>query len=566
MSKRKLNLVLCWHMHQPDYRDSSTGKFRLPWTYLHALKDYSDMAAHIEAEPRARAVFNFVPVLLDQLEDYANQFATGIFRDPLLELFARPDYFDLTSEDRDFILDCGFRCGHDEMVAPYPPYKRLHELYDQLEKFGGRTMEYLSSQYMADLLTWYHLVWIGETVNRSDPLPVKLMAKGEGFSFEDRKALLGLIGDVVSGLIPRYRKLAEEGRIEISSTPHTHPIAPLMIDFKTAREAWPGAVLPRADHYPGGADRVAFHIHSAIDSHLRRFGRAPGGFWPAEGGISDAVVAQFSNSGIRWTASGGTVLANSLRNAGKKIQAPIDYLYQAYQVDGQSDGTVCFFRDDRLSDLIGFEYAKWHSDNSVPHFISELERIHADSDDEELVVSVIMDGENAWEYYPYNGFYFLSGLYKALAEHPSIRMTTFSEYLSTADKQRIGTLPRITAGSWVYGTFSTWIGDPAKNAAWDLLCDAKRVLDKLEASGSLASDQREAVYHQLAVCESSDWFWWFGDYNPAHAVSSFDLLYRENLKLLYRLMGVESPVHLDEPICRGRGMDAEAGGVMRRSS
>ncbi len=566
MSKRKLNLVLCWHMHQPDYRDSATGKFRLPWTYLHALKDYSDMAAHIEAEPRARAVFNFVPILLDQLEDYADQFATGNYRDPLLELLSRPDYIRLTAEERDFILDCGFRCGHDEMVSPYPPYKRLHELYDQLEKFGGQSMEYLSGQYMADLLTWYHLVWIGETVNRSDPLPVRMMAKGESFSFEDRKALLELIGRVVSNLIPRYRKLAEEGRIEISSTPHTHPIAPLLIDFSTAREAWPEAVLPRAHHYPGGTDRVAFHIHSAIESHVRRFGKAPAGFWPAEGGISDAVVSQFAKAGVNWTASGGSVLANSLRSKGKKVNKPLDYLYRPYRVEGMDNGSVCFFRDDRLSDLIGFEYAKWHSDNSVSHFIKELERIHEDSGDDEPMVSVILDGENAWEYYPYNGFYFLSGLYKALAEHPYIKMTTFSEYLSVIDTERIGSLSGLTAGSWVYGTFSTWIGDSAKNTAWDLLCDAKLVFDKTEASGNLTAVQLEKAYRQLAVCESSDWFWWFGDYNPAHAVSSFDLLYRENLKLLYRLLGVDPPAHLDEPICRGTGAEAEAGGAMRRSS
>jgi alpha-amylase/alpha-mannosidase (GH57 family) len=182
------------------------------------------------------------------------------------------------------------------------------------------------------------------------------------------------------------------------------------------------------------------------------------------------------------------------------------------------------------------------------------------------LVSVILDGENAWEYYPYNGYFFLSGLYAALAEHPFIRMTTFSDYLAGAKPEQIGKLPRLTAGSWVYGTFSTWIGDPAKNAAWDLLCDAKRTLDKIEAAGVLDEAGRQAAYKQLAICESSDWFWWFGDYNPGHAVASFDQLYRDNLKRLYRLLGVESPAQLDQPICRGEGREAEAGGTMRRSS
>ncbi len=561
----RLHLVLCWHMHQPDYRNSESGEFRLPWTYLHALKDYSDMAAHVEAEPRARAVFNFVPVLLDQLEDYAEQLASGQYRDPLLRLLAREDYQGLTREERDFILDCGFRCGHEQMVAPYPYYKRLHELYDQVEKFGGRALDYLSSQYMQDLVTWYHLVWVGETICRSDPLPVRLMTKGEGFDINDRRALLELVARVIMELVPRYRALAENGRIEISSTPHTHPIAPLLIEFQSAREAWPDVVLPRAHHYPGGAGRVSAHIRSAIESHARRFGSEPAGFWPAEGGISDAVVRQFAEAGVKWTASGGAVLANSLKHAGEKTEVAADYLYRPYRLTGEERGPACFFRDDKLSDLIGFEYSRWHSADAVRHFVAELERIHKEAGGKEAVVSVILDGENAWEYYPYNGFYFLSGLYAALAEHPFIRMTTFSEYLAGA-KEQIGALPALTAGSWVYGTFSTWIGDPAKNAAWDLLCDAKRTLDKIIASGVLDEPAREAAYRQLAVCESSDWFWWFGDYNPAHAVASFDRLYRDNLKRLYRLLGVEPPAQLDQPISRGTGKEAEAGGTMRRST
>jgi alpha-amylase/alpha-mannosidase (GH57 family) len=566
MSSRKLQLILCWHMHQPDYRDIVTGEFRLPWTYLHALKDYSDMAAHIEAEPKARAVFNFVPVLLDQIEDYADQLATGVYRDPLLGLLARENYDRLTPAEREVVLDCGFRCDHEQMVSPYPPYKRLHELYRQVMNFGGNALSYLSGQYMADLVTWYHLVWMGETVRRADPLPVRLMAKGEGFDLEDRKALLELVARVIRELIPRYRALMESGRIEISSTPHTHPIAPLLIDFQTAREAWPDMVLPRAHHYPGGAARVASHIRSAIESHTRRFGRPPDGFWPAEGGISDAVIRQFADAGLHWTATGGTVLANSLKHAGRHAESFSQYLYKPYRLAGLESGPACFFRDEKLSDLIGFEYSKWHGADAVTHFVSELERIHSEATEGEAVVPVILDGENAWEYYPYNGFYFLSGLYKTLSDHPFIRMTTFGDYLRSSARKPTATLPGVTAGSWVYGTFSTWIGDPAKNAAWDLLCEAKRTLDLVEASGKLPPSKRDEIYRQLAICESSDWFWWFGDYNPGHTVASFDRLFRDNLKRLYRLLDVEAPLLLDDPICHGEGKEVESGGTMRRAT
>ena len=97
---KPLDLVLVWHMHQPDYRDHASGEFREPWVYLHALKDYSDMAWHLECHEAMRAVVNFTPVLLDQLEDYARQFSTGRLTDPLLALLARRESAPLTDAER----------------------------------------------------------------------------------------------------------------------------------------------------------------------------------------------------------------------------------------------------------------------------------------------------------------------------------------------------------------------------------------------------------------------------------------------------------------------------------
>ena len=96
--KKSVDLVFLWHMHQPDYRDYASGDFVLPWTYLHAIKDYTDMAYHLERHPKVRAVVNFVPILLDQLEDYADQFATGKLRDPLLRVLVHEDSCNLSAE------------------------------------------------------------------------------------------------------------------------------------------------------------------------------------------------------------------------------------------------------------------------------------------------------------------------------------------------------------------------------------------------------------------------------------------------------------------------------------
>ncbi len=568
---RPLNLILCWHMHQPDYRSQASGEFVLPWTYLHAAKDYTDMAWHLEQNPGMRVVVNFVPVLLDQLEDYANQFKTGQIRDPLLRLLAREDLRDVTAAERRMVLERCFCANHASMIEPYPAYRHLLQLFREVDAHEGKHYEYLSSAYLGDLLTWYHLIWTGESVRRSCELVARLMAQGHGFSYTDRRLLFELYGDLIGMLIPRYRALVASGQIEVSATPHHHPIAPLLIDLKSAREAQPDAVLPEAERYPGGLERLAMHVDSALESHAVRFGRRPAGMWPAEGAISEATLALLARHGVRWAASGQGVLANSLRRAGP-LPAPAQYLYRPYFFGSGDDRIACFFRDDRLADLIGFEYSKWFARDAVAHFIGELERIYAATPAEESpVVSVILDGENAWEYYPYNGYYFLMELYEALVSHPFIRPTTFDAYLSRCEGPRppagcatAGRLDGVVAGSWVYGNLATWIGSADKNHAWDLLCAAKQSYDLVMGSGRLSEAERAAAARQLAVCESSDWFWWFGDYHSPLSVSTFDKLFRENLSNLYRLLQLPVPEVLAQPISQGGSGTPAAGGTMIR--
>jgi alpha-amylase/alpha-mannosidase (GH57 family) len=175
------------------------------------------------------------------------------------------------------------------------------------------------------------------------------------------------------------------------------------------------------------------------------------------------------------------------------------------------------------------------------------------------VVSIIMDGENAWEHYPENAYYFLSALYRRLAEHPRLELTTFSDCLKDSAIKPLP-LHALAAGSWVYGTLSTWIGDPDKNRGWDMLGDAKRAFDA--AAGRLTGVKLARAGMQLAVCEGSDWFWWFGGDNPSATVADFEHLYRQHLTCLYQLLGVEPPDYLSQVFTHGRGAPAH-GGVMR---
>ena len=567
---KTVDLVFLWHMHQPDYRDYASGEFVLPWTYLHAIKDYTDMAYHLERHPKIHAVVNFVPILLDQIEDYSDQFATGQLRDPLLRLLIHDHSARLSELERQLAFDACFRSNHTKMIAPYPSYKRLWELFNLLQAESESALSYLSDQYVDDLLTWYHLAWCGESVRREHALVARLMSKGQDFSFEDRKQLFDLIGELIDGIIPRYRKLAESGQIELSATPHYHPLAPLLIDFISCKDAMPEAPLPTSPHYPKGKLRVAAHIDYAKNSHRIRFGSEPQGMWPAEGAISTETLEVFAAAGCHWVASGEGVLVNSLHQMDQSIPDAMHYLYRPYQLESGADGLNCFFRDDRLSDLIGFEYSRWSGNDAATHFVAQLESIaHHAPAEETPVVSVILDGENAWEYYPYNGYYFLDDLYAKLEMSPDIRTSTYSGYLEASKTNprnaKTRTLSRIVAGSWVYGNFATWIGSKDKNHAWDLLCIAKQSYDLVISSGRLSQAEQDAAEKQLCSCESSDWFWWFGDYNPSNSVASFDHLFRHNLTELYRLLKLPAPSNLSEPISLGTG-SPEAGGAMRRAS
>jgi alpha-amylase/alpha-mannosidase (GH57 family) len=559
-AQNRLKVVLCWHMHQPQYRDLIDGRYVLPWTYLHAIKDYTDMAAHLEAVPAARAVVNFAPLLLEQLDDYARQIdgylTNGVaFGDPLLAVLAQP-VLPAAPEARQLLMKACLRANDQRMIQRFPPYARLARLAREALAHP-EMLGYLGEPFFSDLAMWYHLAWLGETVRREDVRVQRLQERGAHYSVHERRELLAIVGELVRGIVPRYRRLAERGQVELSVTPYAHPILPLLLDFQSARDAQPDAALPLLPAYPDGAARARWHVREGIATFERHFGFRPAGCWPSEGGVSAAALALLGEAGFSWTASGEAVLANSLHRSGHAPHAmKAAWLYRPYQVAG--DRIASFFRDDSLSDLIGFTYATWHADDAVANLVQHLVEI-ADGcrDHPDRLVSIILDGENAWEHYPENGYYFLNALYRRLAAHPQLELTTYSAYLEKHAPQPLKTL---VAGSWVYGTFSTWIGDPDKNRGWDMLGEAKHTFD--QAAPRLSEAERAAAERQLAVCEGSDWFWWFGDYNPEHTVSDFEQLFRQHLTNLYQLLHREPPEYLAHAFTRGGGAPVH-GGTMR---
>ncbi|MEW8381783.1 MAG: glycoside hydrolase family 57 protein, partial [Candidatus Thiodiazotropha taylori] len=539
--------------------------YLLPWVYLHGLKDYADMAAHLEHVPDAKAVVNFAPVLLEQIDDYSEQIAawlkTGkLIKDPLLAALAGPG-LPVDEAARKSLISACLRANEHRLISRFKHFNELADLVKHTLE-NERMVGYLNDQCLVDLLVWYHLAWVGECQRVNDLRVRSLQSKGRGFNSDDRRRLMELIGEVLQDLPGRYAKLAKSGQVELSVTPYAHPIVPLMIDMDSARDALPSIHMPELEQYPGGESRARWHIRKGLEVFEKHFGFRPNGCWPSEGGVSEATLKMLEEEGFSWAATGQQVLSNSLMAGGGDSQLPDNWVHSAYHV--QEGHLNMFFRDDGLSDLIGFTYGEWHADDAVGDLINHLVNIaDACEGDSDAVVSIIMDGENAWEYYPYNGSYFLNAMYERLSEHPRLHLTTFSEVLDR-QKKLSPRLSKLVAGSWVYGTFTTWIGDRDKNRAWDMLGEAKKVYDQVLADKNFSDDQLKEIEKQLAICEGSDWFWWFGDYNPESTVSDFEQLFRSQLSHLFELLGEPVPDYLSEVFAVGSGAPVQ-GGVMKKN-
>ena len=566
--KPPINLVLCWHMHQPWYRESEHGDYRLPWVYLHALKDYVDMAAHLEAHPRMRCVVNFTPVLLEQLDDYASQFRQHLdtgsrFCEPLLNLLAGVEPIPADQESRVEIVRACRRAHAPLMIDVHPRFKSLFGMVMDAdgEQVDASHLAYMNEQFFLDLLSWYHLAWLGHSLKQ---LPrVKGLMETDGvFDKRARRKLLKVMAEAFDSLLERYRALAESGQIELSMTPYGHPIVPLLIEIDSMHCSLPEAKGPERPSYPGGLERARWHMQEGLRVFEHYLGCRPKGVWLSEGGVSAEALQLLDEFGIAWSASGEGVWNNSrflsgLETNGEEARRS---LFCAHAVEESE--TRLFFRDDGLSDMIGFEYQQWNAGDAAADFHQHLSNIahYLGDNPEDHVVSVVLDGENAWEYYPDNAFHFLGALYDQLSESQNVRTITFSEALDVCTPEP---LPKLCAGSWVYGSFSTWIGEEDKNRAWDLLIEAKETYDAVNAKHRFDAEHMDRLERQLAICEGSDWFWWFGDYNPSDSVSDFDRLYRLQLKNLYELLGEQPPPTLDKPISVGGGR-ADNAGTMRR--
>ena len=540
-----LDVVFLWHMHQPYYKDPVRGEYALPWTYLHGIKDYYDMPAIVEATPGARAVFNIVPSLLEQLIEYAD----GTAVDPFL-IRGQMNPADMSEEDRVFLLENFFCANRQRMIEPHRRYLEL--LYMAGEGKPGAVRDrarHFSHQDLLDLQVCFFLAWTGEAARRRFPAFKHLLDKGQGYTAEDRALLFATQRTLLNEIIPLYKRLHEEGRIELAVSPYFHPILPLLCDTQMAREAMPKVTLPKERlRHPEDARA---QISNGLRYFQEVFGITPRGMWPSEGSVSDEVVTLIRECGLEWIATDEEVLARSLDGG---LGEHHERLYRPWRYSTAHGDLGIFFRDHQLSDLIGFTYSQWDARRAVADCLGRIRQIGRQVGCENRVIPIILDGENAWEFYPDNAYEFLSGLYAAIAEAPDLNLTVCRDVLATTGFN--GRLHRIHPGSWINANYGIWIGHPEENLAWDLVAQARKTLIEhhpqaevqLTAKEPPADEVARLLCTSLYAAEGSDWFWWFGDDHFSPHSDRFDRLFRQHLTNIYTLLGLSPPRELLEPI------------------
>ncbi len=509
-----MKVAFLWHMHQPSYWDAKLGRYRYPWAFLHGARHYFAMAHRASLHPAVRMTFNLTPVLMEQLDHYA----AGGALDPLLETVVRPAE-DLGEEDRRRLVDHVFQLNPATMIDPFPRYRELRGLL--AGGIGAAKLRRVHSRDLLDLQTLYLLTWCGAPIRREEPVRA-LLAKGKGFTEEEKQSVFAAMGEAVRGTIPLYRKLQDAGQIEVATTPYFHPILPLLIDSESARESRPDVDLEGID-FRYGQD-AEWHIAAAIDAYRGRFGRAPDGMWPAEGSLSEGALDLLAARGVRWTATDERVLARSLgRPAAGADKFRVFRFRKKIRVH---------FRDQGLSDRIGFVYSSWDPSHAAGDLIANLKRIQDDLGARagEACVSIILDGENPWEHYPDGGAGFLDLVYRLLAETPGLETVRFRDLEASND---VAELERVVPGSWIDANFDTWIGAKEKNHAWKMLAAARR---------KLAQEAPEAeVPVEFYRAEGSDWFWWLGPGHDTPYESSYENLFRLNLEAGLARAGLPAP-------------------------
>ncbi|MBN2452949.1 MAG: glycoside hydrolase [Candidatus Omnitrophica bacterium] len=536
---KRLGVAFLWHMHQPYYKDPISGKYMMPWVRLHGIKDYYPMAALVDNFDGIRAVFNMVPSLVEQINDYVQNDASDTYLDLTLKRASL-----LTYEDRVEMLNSFFKVNFKQFIEPNPRYSELL-IKKGVKPLSGtalkKTVKAFSNQDFLDLqvlfnLAWFHSISIDDDMELND-----LIRKGSGYNEQDKEYIVLKQKEIMRQILPLYRKLQDEGRIEITTTPFYHPIMPLVCDTSVARVSLPYSTLPKKYSHP---EDTEWQVEAAIKYHTEQFGVPPRGMWPSEGSVSDQTLDILIKKGINWVATDEDILFRSLSLYDRKYKNTSEFdrriIYRPYNYMIGQRRISMIFRDKNLSDIISFNYNSWNQDEAAWDLIGHCNKIGAQMrrDTDRGLLAIVMDGENAWEYFDDNGRLFFETLYANLDKQEDVGSTTISDFLELESPKRA--IHRIFPGSWINHNFDIWIGQEQDNLSWEYLDRVRRDLVKFtrkaEKDSSIDGARIVEAWRELYIAEGSDWNWWYGGKAHTGGDNPFDKLYRTHLKNIYKLL------------------------------
>ncbi len=547
-----LRVIVLWHQHQPFYKDLVTGEYRLPWVRLHALKDYYGMVKLLGEFPQVHQTFNLVPSLITQIQDYV----AGTAHDPFLQVAAKPAR-DLTPDERRFALQYLFQANPVHMIGRYPRYRELWERFRGAGDAPERADKYFQPQDFTDLQVLSQIAWFDEFFLQDADIAA-LVKKGHGYSLEDQRLVIERERELIGEVLPAHAAAARRGGIEISTSPFYHPILPLVCDTNVGAVSTPGLPLPQNRfRHPEDARE---QLQRGLDLHQKVFGVRPVGVWPSEGSVSEEVLAIAQSLGVNWMATDEGVLGRSLginfaRDGEGRLPAQsAEKLYSIHRFESGQTEMHLIFRDHTISDLIGFVYSGMPAAEAATHLLRNIKQAAQPVLDQgrDAVMPIILDGENAWEYYPQSGREFLRRFCDALQREPGVEAVTVSEAI--ARHKNFGKLTSLVPGSWINANFNVWIGAPEDNKSWDYLYHARNFYAQ---AGSRASEaQCKLAFEELLIAEGSDWNWWYGPEHHSANDREFDQLYRKHLSNVYQALGATPPDYLAQPIAAGAGRPA----------
>ncbi|ASJ06337.1 glucodextranase DOMON-like domain-containing protein [Thermococcus pacificus] len=580
---KPLNVIIVWHQHQPYYYDPVQDIYTRPWVRLHAANNYWKMAHYLSEYPDVHVAIDLSGSLIAQLVDYMDGKRDNY--QIITEKIANGE--PLTVDEKWFMLQAPG--GFFDHTIPWNGepitdpngnptrdfWDRYTELKDKMlqakakyanlpleEQKAAVTGEFTEQDYI-DLAVLFNLAWTDYGYIMDNPELKAIYEKVDegGYTRDDVKTVLDAQMWLLNHTFEGHEKinyLLGNGNVEVTVVPYAHPIGPILNDF-----GW-----------ENDFDEHVKVSHELYKEYLGGGSVTPVGGWAAESALNDKTLEILAENGWTWVMTDQLVLDRL------GVEKTTENYYKPWVAEFNGKKIYLFPRDHALSDRVGFTYGGMNQYQAVEDFVNELLKVQKENYDGSLVYVVTLDGENAWENYPYDGKLFLNELYKKLEELQEqglIRTVTPSEYIKlygeeanvltpkmmerldlTGDKveallkaQSLGDLYDMVGvkeemqwpeSSWIDGTLSTWIGEPQENYGWYWLYQARKAL--MEHKGEMSQADWEKAYEYLLRAEASDWFWWYGSDQDSGQDYSFDRYLKAYLYEMYRLAGLEPPSYL----------------------